>query len=101
MIARNPCVIKGASVERPAERPVATIEQVYAIADAIEPRYRAMVLLATFCGLRVGELLNLDDVLETGKHRVTGPSRRLVPARPSPLRTAASAFRVPGATISR
>jgi Phage integrase, N-terminal SAM-like domain len=27
---RNPCVIKGASVERPAERPVATIEQVYA-----------------------------------------------------------------------
>ena len=56
LIARNPCVIKGASVERPAERPVATIEQVYAIADAIEPRYRAMVLLATFCGLRVGEL---------------------------------------------
>ena len=56
LIARNPCVIKGASVERPAERPVTTIEQVYAIADAIEPRYRAMVLLATFCGLRVGEL---------------------------------------------
>ena len=56
LIARNPCVIKGASVERPAERPVATIEQVFAIADAIEPRYRAMVLLATFCGLRVGEL---------------------------------------------
>jgi integrase len=56
LIARNPCLIKGASVERPAERPVATIEQVYAIADAIEPRYRAMMLLATFCGLRVGEL---------------------------------------------
>jgi integrase len=53
---RNPCVLKGASVERPAERPVATIEQVFAIADAIELRYRAMVLLATFCGLRVGEL---------------------------------------------
>ena len=49
-------MIKGASVERPAERPVATVEQVYALADAIEPRYRAMVLLATFCGLRVGEL---------------------------------------------
>jgi integrase len=56
LIARNPCVIKGASVERPAERPVASIEQVYALADAIEPRYRAMMLLATFCGLRVGEL---------------------------------------------
>lgn len=56
LITRNPCVIKGASVERPEERPVASIEQVFAIADAIEPRYRAMVLLATFCGLRVGEL---------------------------------------------
>ena len=56
LIPRNPCVIKGASVERPAERPIATIEQVYALADAIEPRYRAMMLLATFCGLRVGEL---------------------------------------------
>lgn len=56
LLLRNPCVIKGASVERPEERPVATIEQVFAIADAIEPRYRAMVLLATFCGLRVGEL---------------------------------------------
>ena len=62
LITRNPCVIKGASVERPAERPVATIEQVYAIADAIEPRYRAMVLLATFCGLRVGELRALRQV---------------------------------------
>lgn len=38
LVTRNPCVIKGASVERPAERPVASIEQVYAIADAIEPR---------------------------------------------------------------
>ncbi len=56
LIPRNPCVIKGASVERPAERPVATIQQVFALADAIEPRYRAMMLLATFCGLRVGEL---------------------------------------------
>jgi integrase len=56
LIARNPCVIRGASVERPDERPVATIEEVFALADAIEPRYRAMLLLATFCGLRVGEL---------------------------------------------
>jgi integrase len=56
LIARNPCIIKGASVERPAERPVATIKQVYALADAIEPRYRAILLLATVCGLRVGEL---------------------------------------------
>lgn len=56
LVPRNPCVIKGASVERPKERPIATIEQVYALADAIAPRWRAMILLATFCGLRQGEL---------------------------------------------
>ncbi|MGI9031941.1 MAG: tyrosine-type recombinase/integrase [Ilumatobacteraceae bacterium] len=56
LVPRNPCVIKGASVERPKERPIATIEQVYALADAIEPRWRAMILLATFGGLRQGEL---------------------------------------------
>ena len=35
MIPKNPCLLRGASTERPAERPVATIKQVYAIADAI------------------------------------------------------------------
>jgi hypothetical protein len=46
LIRKNPCAIRGAGVERPKERPVATIEQVYALADAIEPRYRALVLTA-------------------------------------------------------
>lgn len=56
LLVKNPCVVKGAGVERPAERPTATIEQVYALADVIEPRYRAIVLMATFTGLRLGEL---------------------------------------------
>lgn len=59
LLARNPCAIRGAGVERSAERPIATIHQVNALPDSIEPRYRAMVLLATFCGLRIGELLAL------------------------------------------
>jgi integrase len=59
LLPRNPCTIRGAGVERSAERPVATIVQVYQLADAIEQRYRLMVLLATFCGLRAGELLAL------------------------------------------
>jgi integrase len=59
LLSRNPCVIKGAGIERPSERPVATIEQVYALAGAIEPRFRALVLLATFAGLRLGELIAL------------------------------------------
>jgi integrase len=59
LITKNPCVIKGAGVERAAERPVATVEQVLELADSIEPRFRAMVLLAGFLGLRLGELLAL------------------------------------------
>jgi integrase len=55
-IIANPCVIKGAGVERTAERTIASIEQVYALADSIEPRFRALVLLAAFSGLRFGEL---------------------------------------------
>ncbi|MGH9057654.1 MAG: tyrosine-type recombinase/integrase [Acidimicrobiales bacterium] len=56
LIPRNPCVVKGASTERTPERPVATIEQVYAMADAIEPSMRVLVLFATFTSLRLGEL---------------------------------------------
>jgi integrase len=56
LIVKNSAALRGASTERPAERPVATVEQVYGLANAIGPRYRAMVLLATFAGLRLGEL---------------------------------------------
>ena len=56
IILRNPCVVKGASVERPAERPVASIQQVFGIADTIAAEFRVAVLLATFCGLRLGEI---------------------------------------------
>ena len=59
LLIRNPCTIRGAGVERSPERPIATIEQVYELADGIDDRYRLMVLLATFCGLRLGELLAL------------------------------------------
>jgi integrase len=55
-IKRNPCRIKGAGQEDSPERPVLTIGQVYALADAIGQRYRALVLLATFSSLRWGEL---------------------------------------------
>lgn len=59
MIRRSPCQIKGAGREPAPERPVATVEQVYAISDAIEPRYRALVLLTTFASLRWGETMAL------------------------------------------
>lgn len=59
LIVKNPCVLKGAGVERSAERPIATLAQVDALAEVVEPRWRAMVLLATFGGLRLGELAGL------------------------------------------
>lgn len=59
MIRRNPCRIKGAGQEKSAERPTLTIPQVYALADAVEQRYRALILLAMFTSLRWGELAAL------------------------------------------
>lgn len=59
LIAVNPCTIKGAGVEHAAERPVITPAQAWALADAVEPRFRAIVLLAAFGGLRLGGLLGL------------------------------------------
>jgi hypothetical protein len=40
VILRNPCAIKGAGVSRAVERPVATIPQVLALADAVPAHYR-------------------------------------------------------------
>lgn len=59
LIRRNPCRIKGAGVEHPAERPVLTLPEVFKLADSIEGRYRMLVLLAVFGSLRWGELMGL------------------------------------------
>ena len=56
---RNPCRIKGAGQEKSPERPVLTIAQVFSLAEAITPQYRALILLAVFTGLRWGELAAL------------------------------------------
>ena len=59
IINRNPCKLKGASVEHSPERPVTTLVQVSELFDAIEEPYKAMVVLAAWCSLRLGELLAL------------------------------------------
>jgi integrase len=59
LVRRNPCRIKGAGFEHTDERPTATLDQVLAIARAIQPRYCLLVLLATFAQLRFGELVAL------------------------------------------
>ncbi|SCX48915.1 Site-specific recombinase XerC [Klenkia marina] len=58
-IRANPCTIKGAGSEPVNPRPDVELEHVQAIADAIAERWRAMVLVAGFCGLRFGELAAL------------------------------------------
>jgi integrase len=59
LILRNPCRVKGAATERLPEMQAATPDQVAAIADAVDPRYRALVLMAAYSGLRWGELAGL------------------------------------------
>lgn len=59
LIAMNPCNLKGAGLDHTPERPVATIDEVFQLADAVPRRYRALVLLATFTTLREAELFAL------------------------------------------
>lgn len=66
VIARNPCKLRGVASERPVEQRAATAEEVERLASVIDPRFRALVLLATYSGLRWGELVGLR------KHRVNG-----------------------------
>jgi len=60
LIMRNPCLVRGASTASSPERPTATIAEVDALVEAMDDQYRAMVILAAWCGLRLGELLALS-----------------------------------------
>ena len=59
VITSSPCRVSGAGVEHAAERPVATVSEIKALADAMPDRLRLVVLLATWCQLRRGEILGL------------------------------------------
>jgi len=59
IVRRNPCSIDGAGKEDSHEREIVPLPVVFAIADRIPVRYRALVLLATFADLRWGELAGL------------------------------------------
>lgn len=84
-IGRNPCRIRGGGALATAERPLVGLATVLELADAIEPRLRALILLAGLGGLRTGEMLGLRrldvDVLRGEVHvraqaqQVTGAGR--------------------------
>lgn len=84
LLRSNPCRIKGAGKEEADERPTATIEQVFDLADAMGPRWRLMVLLGAFASLRPEELAELrrhSVVIDECSLRVTQASPELTNGR--------------------
>lgn len=81
LLVRNPAAaVKGAGVERPAERPIATVPQVFALADAVPARWRCVILLGAFASMRLGEIAGLrrrDVDLVHGRVRVERQIQRL------------------------
>ena len=90
----NPCAIKGAGIEPCEERRIPTVADVLALAETVNPRFRALVLLAAFGGLRRGELLglrrsDLNLLLRTVDVRVQRQQSRTGAALVGPPKTAA------------
>jgi integrase len=73
-LPRNPCAVKGAGIERPREMRHVSIPQLMALAEAVPGRYRALILVAGFGGLRWAELVGLRrrhvDLANAGVHVV-------------------------------
>lgn len=90
ILGRNPCQVKGASTETASERPVASVAEVKALADAMPKALRLSVLLAAWCQLRRAELLGLrrqdldteDDTLSVEVTRTSMMSGRVVQKAP-------------------
>ena len=72
LIPKNPCVLPGAGVEHSPERPIASINDVDRLVEIAPAHLKALILLATYTSLRLGELsaltrrnLDLDKCLVT------------------------------------
>lgn len=80
LLARNPATIRAAGVEQAAERPVATVEEVFRLTAAMPPSLAAMLHLGAFASLRLGEVLALTRCsvdLDAGTVRVVGQVQEL------------------------
>lgn len=73
-ITANPCVIRGAgNAKRVHKIRPATLDELAKLVDAMPEKYRAMILLASWCALRFGELTELrrrDVDIDEGVIRV-------------------------------
>ena len=93
VVAVNPCQIKVATnVNRKREPVILTVEELANLAssDKLPDRYRVLVLLAAWCGLRWGEVIELRrrDVGADGCSRLHGPSATVAGAGSTPPRPA-------------
>lgn len=74
LVKANPCRVRGAGAAKSKhETKVASLGELEVIVEALPDRYRAMALLAAWCGLRFGELAELrrgDLDLEHARLRV-------------------------------
>jgi integrase len=87
LIRRNPCRIKGAGKESSAERQIATVDQVDALADALGPRWRLMVYLGAYGPMRPeeqAELRRKDIDLDAMTVRVRMAAPELTTGRRAP-----------------
>ena len=68
-MAANPCRIRGIASHKPAERRVLSISEVLALASEVPARYKVLVHLLVWSGVRIGEasaLQRRDLDLTTG-----------------------------------
>ena len=99
-LPRNPCTVKGAGVERTREMRHVSVPELLRLAGLVPDRYRTMVLLAGFGGLRWGELVGLrrrhveladatvtvaGQVTEVGGRFIAGPPKTSAGLRTVPL----------------
>ena len=80
LIRRNPCRIRGAGKEVAPERPIATVDQVDALANAVGVRWKLMVYLGAYGPLRPeeqAELRRRDVDLDAMTLRITLASPEL------------------------
>jgi integrase len=59
LISTTPCNVQGAGAEHAVERPIATVDEVELLTRAMPEHLQVVVLLATWCQLRRGEILGL------------------------------------------
>ena len=60
LIASSPCFNVRMPVVPPGQMVILKYQEIERLAAVIDPRYRALVLVGCFCGLRIGELAGLS-----------------------------------------